>query len=75
VGQVLIRNIPDETIAAYKERARRKGHSLEQEMRDLIERNKPYTPEERAEVLREIRSQTKGSSPGLSLDEIRDGLE
>jgi plasmid stability protein len=69
-----VRNVPDETIDAYKQKARLNDRSLEQEIRDLLERHRPYTPEERARMLGEIRKLTR-PGPTLSLDEIRDGLE
>ena len=74
MGQILIRNVPDATIDIYKERARRKGRSLEQELRDLLESNRPYTPEERVAMSRHFRSQTNGISTPMTLDEIREGL-
>lgn len=74
MGQILIRNVPDATIEIYKERARRNGRSLEQEIRDLLEMNRPYTPEERVAMSRHFRSQTKKPSVPISLDEMREGL-
>jgi plasmid stability protein len=75
MAQVLIRNVPDDTIESYKERARLKGRSLEQELRELLERNKPFTPDERLAMARMIRARAKGVAPSLSLDEVREGLE
>ncbi|MEP9355117.1 hypothetical protein ABLE93_16135 [Xanthobacter sp. KR7-65] len=72
MAQVLVRNIPDETLNVYRERAKRNGISLEQEIRNLLEKNRPYTPEERVAVSRYFRSRTK-PSPSLTLDEIREG--
>jgi len=72
MAQILVRNIPDETLNVYRERAKRNGISLEQEIRNLLEKNRPYTPEERVAVSRYFRSRTK-PSPALTLDEIREG--
>jgi antitoxin FitA len=36
VGQVLIRQIPDETVLRLKERARLHGRSLEHELREIL---------------------------------------
>ncbi|KHL16447.1 UNVERIFIED_CONTAM: hypothetical protein LK11_16130 [Mumia flava] len=33
-----IRDVPDETVAAIKRRAARHGHSVQQELRDVLER-------------------------------------
>lgn len=74
MAQVLVRNIPDETLNVYRERAKRNGISLEQEIRNLLEKNRPYTPEERVAVSEYFLSRTK-PSPALTLDEIREGLE
>ena len=44
-GQVLIRNVSDRAIDTFKDRAKLKGTSLEQEVRELIEAHAPFTPE------------------------------
>lgn len=75
MAQVLIRNVQDATVENYRQKAKIKGISLEQELRDLLEANRSFTPDERVTVSRAIRArQTKMSEP-LSLEEIRDGLE
>jgi plasmid stability protein len=75
MGQILVRNVSEKAIESFKFRARLKGTSLEQEVRQLIEANAPFTPEERASTAQAIREKTKGIAPSLTLDEIRDGLE
>lgn len=75
MGQILVRNVSDKAIDSFKFRARMKGTSLEQELRELIEAHAPFTPEERAAAARAIREKTKGVAPSLTLDEIREGLE
>ena len=75
MGQVLVRNVDDDTIEAYKAKAKIKGISLELELRNLLEANKPFTPQERVAYSRAIRSQTKGIAPSMTLEEIREGLE
>ena len=75
MGQVLIRNVDDDTIESFKMKAKLKGHSLEQELRDLLEANKPFTPDERVAASRYFRSLTKEPVEPLTLDEIREGLE
>jgi antitoxin FitA len=74
VGQILIRNLPDDIIATYKEKARLAGTSLEQYLRDLMQRHAPFTPRERAAFADEIRAMSSLSQP-LTKDEIREGLE
>jgi antitoxin FitA len=75
MGQVLVRNVSDRALDTFRERAKLKGTSLEQELRELIERHTPYTPEERVAASRRIRAMTKGTVPSLTLEEIREGLE
>ena len=75
MAQVLIRNIPDEVIAAHRKRAKAHGLSLEQELRNVIERAAPYTPEERLAVALRLQSQTPSgpqSDPVKLIREDRD---
>ena len=74
MAQVLIRNVDDETIETYRQKAKAKGISLEQELRNLLEANRPFTPEERVAWSRHFRSQYPEVHPSLTLDEIREGL-
>ncbi len=41
MGQVLIRKLSDDVIAAYKQAAQQRGRSLEAELREAIELNRP----------------------------------
>jgi plasmid stability protein len=66
MGQVLIRNLDDEVIAAYREAAARNQRSLEAELRDVLSRWKPMTEEQIArsrERLAAIRAMTP---PGVT---------
>jgi antitoxin FitA len=36
MAQVIVRHLEDETVRRLKERARRKGRSLEQELREIL---------------------------------------
>lgn len=75
MGQVLIRNIDDAIIDSFKAKAALKGHSLEQELRDLLVANAPYTPAERAAVSARYHAASKTQLAPFTLDEIREGLE
>ena len=75
MGQILVRNVSEWVIDAFKSRAKLNGTSLESEIRKLLEVNAPHTPAERAAAAAEIRSRTRGVAPSLTLDEIREGLE
>lgn len=57
MAQVLIRNLDPETVESYRQKARIKGISLEQELRDILEAHKPLTPDERVAVSRRLREQ------------------
>lgn len=43
MGQVLIRNLDEQVIAAYRELAVRNQRSLEAELRDALTRSRPMT--------------------------------
>lgn len=57
MAQVLIRNVDEETVESFRQKAKMKGISLEQELRNLLEAHKPLTAEERVEVSRRLREQ------------------
>jgi plasmid stability protein len=46
VGQVLVRNLADEVIETHRARAKARGVSLEQELRDVLRRAARPTMEE-----------------------------
>lgn len=75
MAQVLIRNVDEDTVESYRQKAKIKGISLEQELRDLLQNNKPFTPEERLAFSRRVRAMQRGVAPSMTLDEIREGLE
>lgn len=75
MAQVLIRNLDEDTVETFRQKAKIKGISLEQELRNLLEANRPFTPAERIAASRAIRARQKGIAPSLTLDEIREGLE
>ncbi len=75
MGQVLVRNVSDAALDSFRDRAKLKGTSLEQELRALIEIHAAYTPDERVAASRAIRAMTPGIVPSLTLEEIREGLE
>ena len=55
MGQVLVRNLDDRVIENIKTKAEIKGHSLEQELREIITTAAPLEPEEKVELFRKIR--------------------
>jgi antitoxin FitA len=50
MGQLLIRNLDDEVLADYRAAAKRRGRSLEAEVRDLLTRMRPKSPARIAEL-------------------------
>lgn len=55
MGDMLIRDVGDDVIAAWKERARQRGASLQQELRRFVTEHAPLAPAERALTIREFR--------------------
>ena len=75
MGQILVRNVSDQALSALKLKAKAKGNSLEQEVRNLIEANAPYSPQERLMASRQVREPQQDVAPAFTLEEIREGLE
>ncbi len=65
MGQVLIRNLPDDVVEADRARAKAQGRSPGQALRHAIERAAPDTPKERLAVALWFQRQTP---PGLRSD-------
>ena len=58
VGQVLVRNLDDRVIESLKTKAELKGHSLEQELRDVLVNAAPLTPAEKIALFHKLRATT-----------------
>ena len=58
MGQVLVRNLDDRVIESLKTKAELKGHSLEQELRDVLTSAAPLTPEEKIALFSKLRAMT-----------------
>jgi plasmid stability protein len=71
VGQVLIRNVDERVIERLKLKAELNGHSLEQELRDILKRAAGPTIEERLAMIDRVRSMQKKPARMLSEDLIR----
>ena len=71
MGQVLIRNLDDDLIAAIKLKAELKGHSLEQELRDILKKAAGSTVEERLAMFDRVRAMQRKPTKLLSEDIIR----
>lgn len=58
-----IRDVPDATVAAIKERARRNGRSMQRELREILDAAAAEPPAEAArQPLRLVTARTSGTS-------------
>jgi plasmid stability protein len=71
MGQVLIRNVNDRTIERLKLKAVLKGHSLEQELREILDGAAGPTVEERLAMIDRVRAMQKKPTRLLSENVIR----
>jgi plasmid stability protein len=71
MGQVLIRNVDDRTIERLRLRVELKGHSLEQELREVIKQAAGPTVEERLAMIDRVRAMQKKPTKMLSENVIR----
>jgi plasmid stability protein len=67
MGQVLVRNLHDEVIERFKLKAELRGHSLEQELREVITAASPLTPDEKIALFKRLRA----LSPPLTHVDVR----
>ena len=58
MGQVLVRNLDDRVIESLKTKAELKGHSLEQELREVLTKAAPLTPREKIALFQKLRATT-----------------
>ena len=73
MAQVLIRNLDDDVVARLKIKAELKGHSLEQELREIISMAAPLTPDQKIEMFRRVQAVTpKGVKQTPAEDLIRE---
>jgi plasmid stability protein len=56
MGQVLVRNLDDQVIEKLKHKAELKGHSLEQELREVITAAAPLSADEKLALSKKLRS-------------------
>jgi antitoxin FitA len=58
MAQVLVRNLDDQVVAAFRRKAELHGHSLEQELRMTLTSAARLTSEERVALARRVRELT-----------------
>lgn len=71
----IVLNLDDRLIERLKAKAALKGRSLEEEIRDIIDRAAPLTPEERVALSDRIRSRQARPSDLLSEDLFREARD
>lgn len=64
MAQVLVRDLPEETVARLKARAAAKGRSLEAELREILDRAARSDKEEALVEMRQIRARSRPWQPG-----------
>jgi plasmid stability protein len=72
VSRVIVRNLDDAVIAAHKRRAKARGVSLEQQLRDVLAEAAKPSREELIADLRRIRAMTPPGPRTRSEDLIRE---
>jgi antitoxin FitA len=72
MAQVLVRNLDEAVVEAHRARAKAKGVSLEQELRDVLQRTARPTREELLATLDRCRALTPATHVTLAEDEIRE---
>ena len=75
MGQVIVRNLDDETIGALKAIAAMHGNSLEQELRGILSRAVNPGPKERLALADEIRAMTPRKRQSNSTALVREDRE
>lgn len=71
MGQVIVRNLDDQVLKALKARARLTGHSLEQELRDILTEASRLNAEEKLRLIDQIRAMSGGPYSDDSVTLIR----
>ena len=75
MGQVIVRNLDDETIEALKARATMHGNSLEQEVRGILVQAASFGPQERLALADSIRAMTPKKRQSGSAAMVREDRE
>ena len=72
MAQVIVRNLDDEVVSSLKFKAELHGHSLEQELREILKRAAELTTEEKLALVDRIRAMTPKRLETDSADLIRE---
>ena len=72
MAQVIVRNLDDDVVSSLKFKAELHGHSLEQELREILKRAAELTPEEKVALADRIAAMTPRPLADDSADLIRE---
>jgi plasmid stability protein len=72
MAQVIVRNLDEQVVSSLKFKAELHGHSLEQELREILKRAAELTPEEKLALVDRIRAKQKRRLEDDSTDLIRE---
>ena len=65
MGQVIVRNLDDDVIERLRRRAKARGVSLEQQLREVLTKAAKPDPDEYLAEMRRIRAMTPEPPPGV----------
>jgi plasmid stability protein len=81
MGELIIPDVPDETIRALQAKASAHGRTLVQEVRQILEQSRavsreerPYSTEERVAIAKQFLAEYPDVQPAHSAEERREGL-
>jgi antitoxin FitA len=72
MAQVIVRNLDDDVVSSLKFKAELHGHSLEQELREILKRAAELTPKEKVALADRIAAMTPRPLTGDSAELIRE---
>jgi plasmid stability protein len=72
MAQVIVRNLDDDVVSSLKFKAELHGHSLEQELREILKRAAELSVEEKLALVNRIRAMQKRPLQDDSADLIRE---
>lgn len=72
MAQVIVRNLDEQVVSSLKIKAELHGHSLEQELREILKRAAELTPDEKLALVDRIRAMTPKRLEDDSADLIRE---
>ena len=72
MAQVIVRNLDEDVVSSLKLKAELHGHSLEQELREILKRSAELTVEEKLAMVDRIRAMTPKRLEEDSADLIRE---